>query len=146
MPYFQLRDTLSAAVELQGNSAAELQAAMTKHGSIAQPLLAIAWVQAFFTRRSHQISKQKAEQAGDEAAADAAYERMVEAEQREEAARSAYLAAVAGTGNSHDTNTGRTAESAQQQPTAAASSGGLYGDVKQEGGAAAGAAEEEEFM
>jgi hypothetical protein len=155
MPYFQLRDSLNGVVELQGNSAADLQAAISKHGGIAQPPLANAWVAAFFTRRSHQISKQKAEQVGDEEAADAAYERMVEAEQAEGAARAAYLAAVAAMGNAPAAaaSTAEAAGGAQQQQQQA-SGGGLYADVKQDrrdaatadGAGGDAATEEDDFM
>ena len=56
--------------------------------------LAEAWVSAFFVRRSHAIAKQKAEQAGDEAGADEAYEAMMDAQDDEESAKAAYYASI----------------------------------------------------
>ena len=70
MPYFQFRSPANAAVEVGGNTEAEVTAALERSAAVANKALARAWVHAFFARRAHAIAKQKAEQAGDEDAAD----------------------------------------------------------------------------
>ena len=93
---------------------------------VASVSLAESWVAAFFVRRSHAIARQKAEQLGDEEAADEAYELMLDAQDEEEAAKAKYYASI----------------SAPPQPAAAAQAGTAavaattasnpYGDVKVE--------------
>lgn len=90
MPYLKFRTTTNANVELKGDTTEQFRAAIEKHGSIDRPDLALAFVEAYFKRRSHQVLRQKAEQIGDEDTADKEYDLTVEAEEIEEEAKAAY--------------------------------------------------------
>ena len=87
--------------------------------------LAESWVAAFFVRRSHAIVKQKAEQAGDEEAADEAYEQMMDAQEAEEAAKAKYYASITGPPQPGASDSGTAAVAANSTATP-------YADVKVE--------------
>jgi hypothetical protein len=134
MPYLSFRTTSNQPVELGGNKEEDFIKAFERHGKIARIDLAMVWVNAFFTRRAHEVARQKALQIGDEATAEKEGDLADDAEEEEDEAREQYYESI-----------GKEPDAA---PIAASSSAtdtsNMYGDLKADGNAPV--ANDDDFM
>lgn len=94
MPYLKFTSTDNKQIEIGGNKYDDFKTKLDNTANLAAVSQAIAYVKAFFDRRTLQVQRQKAVVAGDEREAERIDDLLDDAEETEDNAKEAYEQAV----------------------------------------------------